>query len=198
MAHRKHWLLVPALLLFIGCQAKITNHDSKGTSIVCFGDSITAGYGADTGQDYPSILKGKVALPVINAGVPGDTTATALRRLDSDVLAHNPKIVIITLGGNDFLQHVPKSETLKNMEAIINQIQAHGAMVVWATVKTGFFSDGYAKDFEQMAKTKHVLLVADILKDILFNPQYKYDNIHPNSAGYKIMAERIYKAIQGF
>ncbi len=172
------------------------NMDSKGTSIVCFGDSLTAGMGAEEGQDYPSYLRERVKLPVHNAGVSGDTTAEALARLEEDVLTKNPKIVIITLGANDFLQKVPKEQTLNNMERIIDRIHARGAMAVWATVKTGFFTDDHEKDFKKLAKQKRILLISDILKDIMYEPRYKYDQIHPNGQGYKIMAERIHAAIK--
>jgi acyl-CoA thioesterase I len=189
-------ILVLLLTFLVGCQPPIANRNSMGKTIVCFGDSLTAGYGAEEGKDYPSVLGKRVNLPVINAGVSGDTTSDGLERLENDVLAHNPRMVIITLGANDFLRHVPKAETLRNMERIIDRIQKRGAMVVWATVKTGFFSDEYAKDFKKLAQEKRILLVSDVLKDIMFNPQYKSDQIHPNTTGYALMAERIYKAIR--
>lgn len=174
----------------------MANLDSSGTSIVCFGDSLTFGTGADEGRSYPSLLAKKVKLPVINAGVSGDTTAMALERLQEDVLKHNPKIVIITLGGNDFLQRLPKDQTLKNMEKIIDRTQKQGAIVVWAAVKAGVFADSYAADFDRLARRKRIVLIQDVLKGIMFDARYKYDNIHPNSAGYEILAERIYKAIK--
>ena len=185
-----------ALLLIAGCSVPVANRGSAGSTVVCFGDSLTAGYGAEEGQDYPTDLGHLVTLPVINAGVVGDTTRMALARLDKDVLEQNPRLVIITLGGNDFLQHVPKEETLANMIEIIDKITAKGAMVVWATVKTGLFGDNYQKDFADLAKQKRIVLIPDILRGILFDPRYKYDEIHPNSAGYRIMAERIYKRIK--
>src|SRR5690348_12379952 len=120
-------LILALAVLLCGCRAHIANEGSHGKTIVCFGDSLTEGVGADPGTDYPSLLRQKVGLPVINSGVSGDTTAVALKRLDADVLDHDPKMVIITLGGNDFLQQLPKEETLSNMETIIDRIEAHGA-----------------------------------------------------------------------
>ena len=75
-----------AIIFLCGCEAKIANRDSKGTTIVCFGDSLTAGFGAEEGKDYPSIVRAKVDMTVINAGMSGDTTADGLRRLETDVL----------------------------------------------------------------------------------------------------------------
>jgi lysophospholipase L1-like esterase len=181
-----------------GCGAEVANRDSQGTTIVCFGDSLTAGYGAEEGKDYPSVLRDQVDLPVINAGVAGDTTGGALNRLDRDVLSHDPKIVILTLGGNDYLNRVPKEETLKNMEAIVDRIQSGGALVVLAAVQTGLWGDAYADDYKKLARQKHFVLIPNVLKGILFDPRYKYDQIHPNSEGYRIMAGRIYQRIQPF
>ena len=158
---------------------------------------LTAGYGANPGYDYPTLLSQRISLPVIHAGVSGDTTRDALQRLDTDVLAHDPKLVIITLGSNDFFQGMHKEETLANMTKIIERIKKHGAMVVWAEVKMGVMGDPYIVDFTDLAVHEHILLIPDILNGIIDNPQYKYDQIHPNDKGYELMADRIYQAIKG-
>ena len=185
-----------AIIFLCGCEAKIANRDSKGTTIVCFGDSLTAGFGAEEGKDYPSIVRAKVDITVINAGMSGDTTADGLRRLETDVLQHDPKVVIITLGANDFLRRIDKEETLRNMATIFDRIRERGAMVVWATVNTSLWGDVYGGDFKRLAREKQVLLIPNVLKDILFDPRYKYDQIHPNSDGYRLMAERIYQRVK--
>ena len=82
--------------------------------IVCFGDSLTSGYGASSGMDYPSHLARMIHESVINVGIPGDTTAWALRRPERDVLSKNPDIVLITLGGNDFKNGLSKDITFRN------------------------------------------------------------------------------------
>src|SRR5437763_16370406 len=87
--------------------AKVRNLDSRGANVFAFGDSLTAGYGAQAGQDYPSRLSALLGEPVLNAGVSGDTTESALARLDDAVLTRDPRIVIVGLGGNDFLGGVP-------------------------------------------------------------------------------------------
>ena len=73
-----------------------------GQTIICFGDSLTEGVGAESGEDYPSVLSRELGLPVINAGQRGDTTAEALARISDAVLSKNPRLVIVLLGGNDF------------------------------------------------------------------------------------------------
>ena len=88
----KNVFLILALVFLCGCEAPIANRNSRGSEIVCFGDSLTAGYGAKKGKDYPSVLREKLGQPVINTGVSGNTTADGLRRLEDDVLRHDPKI----------------------------------------------------------------------------------------------------------
>lgn len=194
MTQLKFFILI--ILFMTGCQQQIANRDSKGAAVVCFGDSLTAGYGAVQGHDYPSLLREKISLPVINAGVSGDTTGDALQRLDKDVLTHDTKLVIITLGANDYFKGIPKKETLANMVKIIERIKGHGAMVVWAEVQMGVLGDPYIDDFTSLANQEHILLIPNILGGIIDNPQYKYDQVHPNDEGYKIMAERIYQKIK--
>ncbi|HOW58583.1 MAG TPA: GDSL-type esterase/lipase family protein [Candidatus Omnitrophota bacterium] len=193
---KKYLSLFICVIFLCGCEPRIANRDSQGTTVVCFGDSLTEGFGAEKGKDYPSVLRSKVNLPVINTGISGNTTGDALARLENDVSAHDPRIVIITLGANDFFRKIPKEETLKNMEAIIDRIHGKGAMVVWATVQTGLLGDDYQEDFKKLAHQKHIVLIPHILKGILFDPRYKYDQIHPNGKGYEIMAERIYQRVK--
>jgi lysophospholipase L1-like esterase len=89
--------------------AQIRNIRSPGETIICFGDSLTEGVGAGEGEDYPSVLSRQLASPVVNAGRRGDTTADALQRLSDTVLIKNPRLVILLLGGNDFLRQATAS-----------------------------------------------------------------------------------------
>ena len=87
-----------------GCGPAIRNMDSRGSLIICFGDSITYGSGAKEGDDYPSYLAGMVRREVINVGVPGETSGQGLERLEDDVLSEDPYIVIVEFGANDHFQ----------------------------------------------------------------------------------------------
>ncbi|MBN1870912.1 MAG: arylesterase [Candidatus Omnitrophica bacterium] len=195
MNNARHAIIL-LLLVLLGCSPRVANLDSTGKTIVCFGDSITAGFGAESGADYPSLLSRMGSWPVINAGVAGDTTADALKRIEEDVLVHEPRMVIILLGGNDFFRKVPQAETSANMEGIVAQVQGHGAIAVVAAVKIGLLQDIYTKEFKRIAREKGALFVPNIMKGILTDPKLKYDQIHPNAAGYRLIAERVYKAIE--
>jgi lysophospholipase L1-like esterase len=141
------------------------------------------------------VLANRLGLPIVNAGHPGNTTADALMRLQ-DVLNENPRLVIVLLGGNDFLRQVPLSETKKNLEEIVRRIQDHGAMVVIVGMKLGLFTDEYGPLFRDIAERLGALYVPQLLTGILTDSKLKSDGIHPNAAGYQLMAERMVKQIK--
>ena len=191
-------LLLPALLVRCSKAPEVKNLDSQGTNIICLGDSLTSGEGAEPEQNYPSILSGYLGRKVINAGVSGDTTGDALKRIKKDVLEQDPKMVIVILGGNDFLLKLPEEETFRNLEKIVDLIQAGGAAVTLAEVKTGLLKDPYLSGFKHLARQKKTLLIPNILKGIINNPGLMSDPIHPNARGYAVMAKRIYEKISPY
>src|SRR6266852_8502068 len=102
--HRDHAIAGAALLIVVvwllwpSKYSRVAHLDSAGTNIVAFGDSLTSGYGAAPGEDYPSRLTSLIGVPVLNAGVSGDTTEMAQARIDRDVLTRDPRVVIVGLG----------------------------------------------------------------------------------------------------
>ena len=191
-------LFLICLVFLSACSPSIKNIDSQGKAIVCLGDSITYGVGSDEGGDYPSSLKQILGEDVINSGVPGDTSAGMLNRLETDVIEHNPYLVIIEIGGNDFLNNVPEDETLKNIERAIDRIQGKGAIVALCDISSSFIFRKYKDGYKKLAKRTKSVFVPGLLTGILENPSLKYDQIHPNSQGYNIIAQRIYKAIKPY
>ena len=190
-------------LLFISsCQsgggdfAAVRNLGSLGKTIVCFGDSLTEGVGAGGGKSYPTLLGEALQMDVINAGRRGDTAAAGLTRLDRDVLAKDPRLVVLLFGGNDFLRRVPIDKTQKDLEQMIRRIQDQGAMVALVGLKLGLLGDEYSPLFKKVASDSGALLIPNVLKGILTDPRLKSDTIHPNGAGYAIMAERILKRVK--
>jgi len=184
------------VLLLVGCAKKeIKNIDSRGKNIVCFGDSVTFGYGAEPGGDYPSALTKMISIPVINAGIDGDTSTEALKRIKSDVLDRDPLLVIVEFGGNDFLKKIPQEVTLNNMREIIDTIQTQGAMVAVVDISTGMLLKEYHSVFYNLAREKGAIFIPSILSGIITNPRLKSDFIHPNADGYNVIAQRIYRVI---
>lgn len=198
---RIFWTLILAGFALSACGrsgnfSDIRNLRSRGVNIICFGDSLTEGVGAGNGEDYPAILARQIPHPIINAGRRGDTSADGLSRLDQDVLGRNPRLVIVLFGGNDFLRQVPVSETKKNLEEIVKRIQERGAMVVLAGMRLGLFTDEYGPIYREIAEKHGAFFIPEILKGILSDPRLKSDSIHPNGAGYQLMAERITKQLK--
>ncbi|MGD1973668.1 MAG: GDSL-type esterase/lipase family protein [Desulfobacterales bacterium] len=176
-------------------RSQVKSIGSNTEIIVCFGDSLTFGTGADKGMDYPSQLAKMIRKTVINKGIPGDTTTSALRRLNRDVLSKNPEFVLITLGGNDLKNGVPVDVAFGNLKHIVQTIQKHGAKVIIGGLKYPGIDRGFGKGYEDLAQQTGAMLVPNIFEGIAKNPDLMSDPIHPNSSGYTIIARRYYNAI---
>ena len=193
-------ILLTAVILFSGYRIFVApQHVQKGSipydTIICFGDSLTYGTGAGPGMDYPSQLSKMIARPVINAGVPGDTTTRALKRLEQDVLSKSPDLVLITLGGNDLKNGIAKDVAFKNLKMFVESIQGQGARVVIGGLKIPLRDRGFGKGYRQLVDRTGAVLITNILEGIMGNRKLMSDPIHPNEDGYKIMAERFLEAM---
>lgn len=174
----------------------ITNRHAGGDVIVALGDSLTYGTGADRPQAWPAVIQQRYGISIVNRGVPGDTTADALQRLDKDVLALAPRIVVVLLGGNDMLQQAPREQMFANLRRIITEIQESGAMVLLVGLNGFPFDNGMGSEYARLARETGCAYVPNILRGIFTNAKLKSDQIHPNAAGYEIMADRIYHGLK--
>lgn len=172
----------------------VVNYPSKGVDIIAFGDSLVEGVGATTGNDFVSLLSRKIGRPIINLGHAGDTTADGIARI-GELDDYDPKVVLLLLGGNDHLKKIPVSDTHKNLAVLIENIQARGAVVLLLGVRGGLFNDRFDTEFEDLRDTYHTAFVSDVLDGLFGNRQYMSDAVHPNDAGYEIIAERIYPVL---
>lgn len=184
-------VLLALLVWVLWPPADIVNLDSGGSAVIAFGDSLTAGYGAPAGEDYPSQLAAQLGTNVVNAGKSGDTTQSALERLDPDVLTRNPRMVIVGLGGNDFLGGVPIGATESNLRTAVRKIHGAGAMVVLLGFRFPTLGASYESMYERVAEEEGCLLIPDVLDGILRDRTRMSDAIHPNGRGYRVMADRI-------
>lgn len=196
----KKWI---GLLLVAACAyyfmkdtAEIKNLHNPGTAVVAFGDSLTAGYGAPKGSAYPAVLAAKLGREVINLGMSGETAAHAPSRLP-EVLAQNPHMVLIEFGANDFMQNRRMEDALAAVAEIVDAVQQAGAVAV--IVDTGAPGMGhYSRAYKKLAEEKGAVFVPGILEGIFNKRQYKSDMVHPNAAGYEIVAERVYERIKPY
>lgn len=176
----------------------VKNTRPAGENIICFGDSLTHGTGATQGMDYPSQLSRLIGRPVINAGIPGDTTSTALSRLERDVLDRSPRIVLITLGGNDLKNRQDRDRAFRNLKTIITAIQDRGALVIVGGLDVPVWGRGFQEHYRKVSEQTGAVLVPDVLKGLLGNPEKMSDVIHPNDAGYGIMAGYFHEAMKPY
>jgi acyl-CoA thioesterase I len=167
---------------------------------ICFGDSLTAGYGADRGRDYPTLFAQKLGTKVVNLGVTGDTSANGLARTDAAIRL-KPRVVMLCLGGNDTLQQIPREQTFENLATLIDRFHAAGSFVVLIGVRSAsVLRDKNAEHFERLAEEKNVFYIPNILDGVIFNPSLMSDQLHPNSDGYEKIAHRFeeeLKPLQG-
>ena len=105
-----------------------------GSTVLALGDSLTYGTGASAEASYPTVLAELTGWNVVNAGVPGDTSAQALARLPALLAEHRPKLVIVSIGGNDFLRKLPESDTRANVHAACKLALESGAQVLLVAV----------------------------------------------------------------
>jgi len=193
------FLLFATVVVLLGYRLFLTSPAKTGIPpdavIICFGDSLTAGTGASRGRDYPSQLSKMLGRPVINAGVPGDTTAGALARLQRDVLSRSPDVVLITLGGNDLKNGVERDAAFANLHRVVVAIQKHGARVILGGLDFPFRDRGFGSGYRELAAQTGATLIPNILEGIIGNRKLMSDPIHPNDKGYLIMARRFYGAL---
>ena len=188
---------IAAIYHFITPSAAIVNRTPSGGAIVCFGDSLTYGTGASKGMDYPAQLSRMIGLPVMNAGVPGDTTARALKRLDG-VLDRQPRVVLITLGGNDLKNGISRQTAFDNLRAIIRSVQAEGALVIIGGIEIPFYGKGFGGAYRELAEETGSVLIPNVFDGIMGTRSLMSDPIHPNSQGYTVMAQHFYRALQPY
>lgn len=168
-----------------------TNAHPHNDTIVAFGDSITAGFGNPEGDGFVEQLSMRMHRNILNRGIPGATTRDALARLEQDVLALNPGIVLVCLGGNDMLQRFNEDETFGNLEQIIKRIQDRGGMVILIGLDGLLLNPSYSRKYRELAKKMGCPHVPDILGGILGHPALMRDQIHPNAKGHALIADKI-------
>lgn len=161
------------------------------TVVMAFGNSLTHGSGAAEGQSYPDVLATLLDKPVINVGIPGEISATGLKRLPEMLDKHKPTLVILCHGGNDFLRRLDQEQTRHNLKSMVEMIQSRGADVVLVGVpKLGFGLD-VPRFYATIAEEQKIPFEGEILLDLLDDNSMKSDAIHPNATGYRLMAEAI-------
>ena len=202
---RRHVVSIGLLFLaasFLGRQASAADRPV----LVCFGDSITAGYGLQTGEAYPDDLQQKLDArgyhyKVINQGTSGATTKDAVADLRS-ILQLHPEIVIVEFGGNDGLRGLPTAQTYKNLDTVLTAFEnAHIKILIAGITLPPDYGPDYVHSFEKvfsdLAAKYHATFIPMIYKDLIHQPgTIQQDGIHPTAKGSEILADTMFAALK--
>lgn len=188
----KGLLLICGLMILFSCSKtpQIAKLPSDGV-VLAFGDSITFGTGAAPVESYPSVLEKRIGRRVVNAGVPGEVTSEGRARLAAVLDEYNPGLMVLCLGGNDFLRHQDETKAAENLRAMISLAQSRGISVLLISVPKLGLGLEVPKFYGELAKEFAIPLEGKTLKQILSKGSLKSDAIHPNAAGYSILAESV-------
>jgi acyl-CoA thioesterase-1 len=186
------FLLSCCLMLFTACgKTPELAPLPAGSVVLAFGDSLTFGTGAGADEAYPVRLAAKTGWQVINAGVPGETAAQARMRFVSTLDETKPQLVLLCLGGNDFLQRLDTEQTKRELGLMIEELQRRNLPVLLIGVpKLGWGLDT-APLYDELAEQYDIALNAHTLEAILAKSSLKSDTVHPNAAGYQQLADQI-------
>ncbi|ALG67212.1 arylesterase [Beggiatoa leptomitoformis] len=186
------WLAI--FLLLSACSETVppVSHLSTDAVILAFGDSLTYGTGANSEtESYPSVLSEEIRRQVINAGVPGETTAGGLERLPQALQEYQPNLLILCLGGNDFLRNMSTRIAQDNLRQMIKMAKDQQIDVVLLGVpQPGIFLSA-ADFYGELAKEFNIPYEGNIISEVLSDNALKSDTVHPNAQGYQQMANAI-------
>jgi acyl-CoA thioesterase-1 len=176
------------------------------STLVFLGDSLTAGYGLDRSESFPSLLEAHLrrsGLPwkVVNAGVSGDTSAGALARLDW-IYRAKVDFMVVCIGSNDGLRGLPPALLERNLGAILDRARREGTRVM---LVGALMPDNYGKDYQEafravfprVAKAHHVPFMPFLLEGVALDPRFvQEDGLHPNAEGTRRVAESLWKLLE--
>ncbi|HMM76171.1 MAG TPA: arylesterase [Gammaproteobacteria bacterium] len=176
--------------------------------LLVLGDSLSAGYGIDPDEAWPSLLQRKFdslgqAVSVVNASISGETTRGGLTRLPGLLEAHRPALVVLELGANDGLRGLPLEEFARNMQALVERAQAAGAGVVVLPMEVPpnygrAYSEGFRAVYADLPRRfDGVSLAPFFLKDVMLEPTLlQADGLHPTAAAQSRMLETVWPTIE--
>jgi acyl-CoA thioesterase-1 len=184
--------LVAAMLLPAACsktpQLPLLAADA---TILAFGDSLTFGTGAGEAESYPAVLSRLTGRKVINAGIPGEVSAVGLQRLPELLDRERPSLLILCHGGNDLIARRDHQLIADNLRAMIRTAGDRGVPVLLVAVPALGLTLKPPNLYEELAMEFRIPLEGKALVHILGKGSLKSDYIHPNAAGYRLLAEAL-------
>jgi len=181
---------------------------SGAQRILFFGDSITAGLGVEEEEAFPALVQQKIDslnwnFKAVNAGLSGETSAGGLRRVDW-MLRQPVSVFVLELGGNDGLRGIDLSVTKKNLQKIIDKVEAKypEARIVLAGMQVPpnlgpEYTQKFKSMYPELAEKNNAALIPFLLEDVGRNPErMQSDGIHPNAKGHQILAENTWDTLK--
>ena len=159
--------------------------------VLAFGDSLTAGTGAGDNESYPAVLAQLTGLQVVNAGIPGEISASGLQRLPELLEREKPALLILCHGGNDLLGKLDRKALADNLRAMIRLAREKGVAVMLIAVPSPDLALKPPPLYGDVAREFGIPVVMKALQHILGKSSLKSDHIHPNASGYRQLAEAI-------
>jgi lysophospholipase L1-like esterase len=193
VACRRGFAALWLVLLCLGCgrEAPALARLGPDDVVLAFGDSLTFGTGVTADETYPAVLAGLIGRKVVRDGVPGETTAQGLERLEASLETHRPRLLLLCLGGNDLLRRVDAAQIESNLRAMVQLARSRGAEVVLIGVPEPALFGGTAPLYRRLAAELRVLLEEETVTDVLRDEALKSDPIHPNAEGYRRIAQAL-------
>lgn len=159
--------------------------------LLAFGDSLTYGTGAAEAESYPAQLERRIARKVVAAGVPGETSAQALARLPSALDEHAPQLLLLCIGGNDFLRRLGNAQAAANVRRMVRLARDRGIDVLLIATPEPSLVPSPPAFYGEIAEELRVPLEGGVITEVLRDASLKSDPVHPNARGYRLIAERI-------
>lgn len=196
--HFPFFPLMLALFLLSACGSSVPQLPrlSADAKVLAFGDSLTHGTGAGKDESYPAVLQQLIGRRTINAGVPGEVSATGLQRLPGLLDEHKPDLLILCHGGNDLLQSLDQTKLLENLRNMINAAEQRGIKTVLIGVPEPGLILGSAKLYVKLAGLLKLPYEGKIISEVLSSRDLKSDPAHPNAAGYRKVAEAVAEVLR--
>ena len=185
-------VLLALALTFTACGERPKLERLPASAVVlAFGDSLTFGTGAAEAESYPAQLESLIGRRVVGAGIPGEVTAQALERLPAALDEHAPRLLLLCIGGNDFLRRLGNAQAERNLRAMVQLAKSRGVSVLLiGTPEPGLLPSppGF---YAAVAKDLGVPYEEGVITEVLKDASLKSDPIHPNARGYRLIAERL-------
>lgn len=197
-------LMIAAFMLAALCACKPATPRlsplPSGSVVLAFGDSVTYGTGASKGEDWPTLLAAGTGWRVVNEGIPGDTAQEGKGRLQTLLNAHRPALVIVEIGGNDFLKRRAHKEVKEDIRNILSTVRKSGATAVLVAVpEFSLLAAARPSDaslYAELGNEENVPVIPAVFANVLSQPELRTDRVHPNAAGYRRMAEGIHAELK--